>query len=449
MQTNKHKLSTGFQWIASALLLVSCLSTAGLGAVVTNLSVHGWYATLEAGAKFEKTKAPAWPQWRGPSRDGQVAGPAWPDRLSKDSLTQLWRIPLGPSYSGPIVVNDLVFTTETKDKEAEIVYALDRKTGKERWRAEWKGAMTVPFFAASNGSWIRSTPAYDGERLYVAGMRDVLVCLHAQTGKEERRYDFVKELKTPPPDFGFVCSPLVAGDFVYVQAGASVAKLHKETGKIIWRTLQDQGGMFGSAFSSPVIATLAGKRQLVVQGREKLAGVDLASGETLWSQDVPSFRGMNILTPLAVGNSVFTSSYHNKAWLYNISAEQDRYSVSAAWTSKAQGYMSSPVVIDGYVYLHLQNQRFTCIDLKTGEQTWTSNAFGKYCSLVAQGNRILALDQRGILLLIKANPNKFELIDSLKVSEEETWAHLAVSGNELFIRELDALAVYRWQEAPE
>lgn len=386
-----------------------------------------------------------WPQWRGPSRDGQWTGPAWPDRLSKDSLKLLWRIPLGPSYSGPIVSEELVFTTETKNKESEVVVALDRKTGKERWRAEWKGAMTVPFFAASNGSWIRSTPAYDGERLYVAGMRDVLVCLDAKTGKDIWRVDFVKELKTALPDFGFVCSPLLDADAVYVQAGASVTKLDKKTGKIIWRTLDDKGGMMRSAFSSPVIATLSGKRQLIVQGREKLAGVDLDKGEVLWSQIVPAFRGMNILTPTVVGDAIFTSSYQNKSWLYRVSLEKEQYSVSEAWTNNAQGYMSSPVVIDGHAYMHMGNQRFTCINLKSGERTWTSDAFGKYCSMIAQGDRILALDQRGMLLLIKANPKEFELIDSLKISEAETWAHLAVSGDELFIRELNALTVYRWQ----
>lgn len=97
---------------------------------------------------------------------------------------------------------------------AEVVIALDRKTGKERWRAEWKGAMTIPFFAASNGSWIRSTPAHDGERLCVAGMCDVLACLDAKTGKEVWRVDFAKELKTPLPDFGFTCSPLLDGNAV-------------------------------------------------------------------------------------------------------------------------------------------------------------------------------------------------------------------------------------------
>lgn len=65
--------------------------------------------------------------------------------------------------------------------------------------------------------------------------------------------------------------------------------------------------------------------------------------------------------------------------------------------------------------------------------------------MIAQGDQILALDERGSLLLFKANPKKFELLDKVKVSDQVTWAHLAVSGDELFIRELNALAVYRWQ----
>lgn len=401
-------------------------------------AAHG----MEPAADTQPT--PPWPQWRGPTRDGQVAGPTWPDSLQEGSLELLWRIPLGPSYSGPIVSDELVFTTETKNKEIEVASAFDRRTGKNRWSREWPGAISVPFFAKSSGDWIRSTPAYDGECVYVAGMRDVLVCLVAKTGQERWRVDFVKEIKSPLPEFGFVCSPLVDGDAVYVQAGASVAKLNKHTGAIIWRTLPNQAGMLGSAFSSPILANLLGKRQLVVQTRQKLAGVDPDTGDVFWSQVVPSFRGMNILTPVVVGDAIFTSSYQNKSWLYRIDREEDRFTVGEAWSNKANGYMSTPVVINGFAYLHLGNQRFACINLQNGERTWTSQPFGKYTSLVVQGDRILALDEQGTLLLIKANPEKFELLDSRKVSEAETWAHLAISGEELFVRELEALAAYRW-----
>ena len=154
-----------------------------------------------------KAEPSIWPQWRGPNRDGQISGVTWPDKLDTNHLREVWRVELGPSYSGPIVGADQVFTTETKDKKYEIVAAFDRSTGKQLWRAQWEGALSVPFFAKSNGDWVRSTPALDGDRLYVAGMRDVLVCLDARGGKEVWRKDFVKELKTPLPDFGFTCQP--------------------------------------------------------------------------------------------------------------------------------------------------------------------------------------------------------------------------------------------------
>lgn len=404
-------------------------------------------STMQAAApEAQPATGSTWNQWRGPTRDGRVTGEPWPDTLQGDTLQPLWRVAsLAPSYSGPIVSESLVFTTETKDKSTEIVSALDRKTGKVRWRVEWPGAISVPFFAKANGDWIRATPAYDGKFLYVAGMRDVLVCLEADSGRETWRVDFVKELNSPAPDFGFVSSPLIDGDAVYVQAGASVLRLDKHSGKIVWRTLEDAGGLFGSAFSSPVLAKLHGRRQLVVQTRQKLAGVDPETGEVLWSQVVPSFRGMNILTPTVVGDAIFTSSYQNKSWLYNIVREQEQFTVAEAWNNKAQGYMSSPVVVNGYAYLHLGNERFTCIDLKTGERPWTSTPQGKYASLVVQGDRILALNEQGTLLLIKANPEKFELVDSRKVAEGDTWAHLAIVGEELYIRELEALSAFRWR----
>lgn len=388
----------------------------------------------------------SWNQWRGPTRDGQFNGQSWPDSLSETSLVSKWRVELPPSYSGPIVSPSTIYVTGTEDKKTEMVLALDRETGQQKWRAEWPGAMSVPFFAASNGSWIRSTPAFDGESLFVAGMRDVLVSLNAETGAEQWLVDFVKEFESPLPTFGFVCSPLMDGDALYVQAGASFVKLDKKSGKVIWRTLEDDGGMMGSAFSSPIIATLGGVRQILVQTRAKLAGIDPETGAVLWEQKVPSFRGMNILTPVVFNDGIFTSSYQNKSWLFGISKSEGTFRVDEQWSNKASGYMSTPVVIDGHAYIHLQSERFACIDLTTGERTWTSTPKGKYASLVAHGDRILALAETGKLLLIKANPKEFELLDERKVSDQDTWAHLAVCDDEIFVRELKGLVAFRWRD---
>ena len=93
-----------------------------------------------------------WSQWRGPERSGHINQVDWPARLNSKNLTKLWRVPMGPSYSGPVVSSDLVFTTSTEDKKSEVVTAISRKTGEVVWRVEWDGAMKVPFFANRNGS---------------------------------------------------------------------------------------------------------------------------------------------------------------------------------------------------------------------------------------------------------------------------------------------------------
>ena len=205
---------------------------------------------------FATVEAPAWPQWRGPSRDGQVAGPAWPRRLSEAEIKPLWRTSLAPGYSGPIVSGQAVFVTETADKKTEVVRALDRRTGAELWRHSWAGAISVPFYAKSRGDWIRATPAFDGETLFVAGMRDVLVALDGATGRERWRIDFVQAYGTNVPDFGLVCSPLPDGDSVYLQAANSVVRVRKSDGQVVWRSFEGKAGVMSEGcFSSPVIAT--------------------------------------------------------------------------------------------------------------------------------------------------------------------------------------------------
>jgi outer membrane protein assembly factor BamB len=159
---------------------------------------------------------------------------------------------------------------------------------------------------------------------------------------------------------------------------------------------------------------------------------------------------MNILTPVAHGDTVFTSTYGGRTTGFKVTQTGGTFAVAEAWRHKAQGYMTTPVVIGGVAYTHLKSQRIMAIDVATGSERWTSDAtFGKYWSLIGQGDRLLALDQRGILFLLRANSEKFELLDQRKLTTAETWAHLAAAEDGLFVRELNALTAYRWHGAAE
>lgn len=382
-----------------------------------------------------------WLTWRGASRDSLVNDRTWPNTLTEENFKKVWSVPFGDSYSGPIVTTTSVFTTESVDGK-ERVTCVDRRSGQTRWSKDWEGSMKVPFFAARNGSWIRSTPASDGQTLYVGGIRDVLVALDCQTGDEKWRVDFAQKFGKVP-DFGMVCSPLIDGDFIYVQAGKGLHKLNKDSGQIVWSSLGDNGDMMSSgAFSSPVIATLGDKRQLLVQTRTYLAGVDLESGSKLWSKDIASFRGMNILTPTVWDNGIFTSSYGGKSLFLDVETSGTK----TRWENKVEGYMSSPVVIDHYIYLHLRNKRFACIDMKEGKESWITRPYGEYWSMVSNGEKILALDQSGKIRLIAHNPSEYTMLGEVKITDEEAWAHIAIAGSDVVIRTQKSLCLYQWKD---
>jgi outer membrane protein assembly factor BamB len=98
-----------------------------------------------------------WSPWRGDNRDGQLSPNSLPEKL-QGKLDLVWEKPHDPSYSGPVVFDGLLFTTETVQKKYEKVTAYNLSDGSVAWTAQWEGAMAVPFFAASNGSWIGCDP---------------------------------------------------------------------------------------------------------------------------------------------------------------------------------------------------------------------------------------------------------------------------------------------------
>jgi outer membrane protein assembly factor BamB len=412
----------------------------GLSASGAALVAAPWLNAGTSNAISGEDKATNWQGWRGPDRTGLVDGTAWPTSLDESHLTVAWTQSMGDSYSGPICTNDLVFTTESKSGK-ESAMALTLATGENVWTQTWKGAHNVPFFAARNGNWIRATPVTDGTKLYIGGIRDVLCAFDVKTGQEIWRIDFAAKFGKVP-DFGMVCSPIIEDGFLYIQAGKGVHKVNCETSEIAWSSMQDSGDIMSSgAFSSPIIGEINGVRQLIVQSRTTLAGLDRETGAILWSTPIEAFRGMNILTPTIWNNQLFTSSYGGKSVLIDVS---DLKNPKPVWENKLEGYMSSPIVIGQYLYMHLRNKRFACLDLSNGKEAWVTKPFGEYWSMVSDGKSILALDQTGDLRLIAHNPEKFDLISERKLTDEEAWAHLAVLNNRVIVRSQKALTLYNW-----
>jgi outer membrane protein assembly factor BamB len=152
------------------------------------------------------------------------------------------------------------------------------------------------------------------------------------------------------------------------------------------------------------------------------------------------------VTPVLLGDAgIFISMIAGRSMRFDVTIDGDKVSARRTWDTSQTAYMSTPVRIGDFLYSHLESHRLACLDAKTGRPKWTTDpTFGEYVSFVARGDRLLGLDQKGVLYLLRATPEKYDLLDQRKVSDVDTWAHLAVCGDEVFVRDLKGLTAYHW-----
>lgn len=385
----------------------------------------------------------SWSQWRGPSRDGTISG-AWPAVLSDETLVERWRIPLGDGYGGPVVGGELVFSFES-DEDNETIRALHRTDGREVWSATWAASMQVADFAKSHGNWVRSTPIWDGDALFACGMPDVVVCLQADDGAISWQADLAARHGTEKTAYGVASSPLIHGDGLILQAAHSLICLDRATGATVWRVLEDDHE--NNPCASPIYTEIDGVEHVVVLTRGELCAVSPVDGDVLWRHPVSSFLDTTMLTPVDCGGRFLTGPFSEALRMIDVSrGEEGALEASVSWTSRSRGNMATPVVRKGFAYTFNASNRFSCIDLEDGSPAWTSPPTGAdHASLIAIDDRILALTNAGRLQLFRATDDAFELEADLLVAESP-WAHLAISGEELYIRDKADLIAYSWSD---
>lgn len=297
-----------------------------------------------------------WPRFLGPDANGisteKLSNKSWNTKPPK----MLWSVPMSDGgYSGPSVANGLVMIVDHVGNN-DVVRALRLSDGKEAWRFEYEEKVD------SQHGFARATPTVSGGKVYTISRMGVAHCLDAKTGKPIWRVDTIQEFGGKVPQWFVSASPLVDGNRVLFTPGgpdASVVALDKNTGKTLWK-----GGGTGPdmGYATPIVATLAGKRQYVLWLMERLLGLDPATGATLWSFSFP--RSCSIATPVQVGQSVFITSGYNKGCaLVDVGAQ----GASARWQNREmQAHISTPVLVGGYLYGNSDPGLLVCLDPSTG-----------------------------------------------------------------------------------
>jgi outer membrane protein assembly factor BamB len=384
-----------------------------------------------------------WPCWRGPEGTGHVpAGVAVPKTLPGE-VEVVWRMKIADGLGSPVVCGGKVFYLDHQQGK-ETVHAVEAASGRQLWSVPlddiFRDAQSVP------GP--RCTHTADGERLYVQSCRGEFQCLSADDGRTIWRVNFVKDFgavfigergsATGASRHGNTGSAVVDGDRILVgvggRKGASVVCFNKRDGRVIWKSQDDVPG-----HSGPVIAAIAGVKQVISFTSEAVIGLDAGDGRGLWRVPVRTSLGRHVTTPVVVDDMVMVASYQAGLIGIRVSRQGDAFRAERAWAAKRWAInFSSPVAVGTYLYGLGPGKTLFCVDVRTGETAWANGGFfsgGKgYASFLVMNENLLVLAEDGQLSLVAADPKQCRTIATTRVCGRN-WCNPAYVDGKLFLRD--------------
>ena len=379
-----------------------------------------------------------WPQWRGPHRDGTLTSftepKAWPE-----TLMQRWKITVGEGYATPIVVGNRVYQF-SRQGDNEVMRAIDAATGKVIWEKSYAAPFEMVSATKRHGPGPKSTPTYADGRLFTFGMSSIITAWDAATGKELWR-----KKSDLSPQFHTAMSPLVEGGQMILHIGGdrqgALTAFDPATGAVKWEWKGD-----GPAYGSPIIAEIGGARHLMLFSQQNFVGVNPADGQLLWSVPFEARSTTNSITPLVHGNTVIVSGQGKPLTAYIIANRGGRWSADLAWENPQLSMSFSNGVLVGdaiFSMSPLNSGQFFWADVKTGKTLWTSppRQAGN-AAITRSGNLLFVLKDDGQLMVGRANPSGFEPLKTYTVATSATWAPPVISGNRIFVKDVDTLALW-------
>jgi outer membrane protein assembly factor BamB/Ca2+-binding EF-hand superfamily protein len=332
----------------------------------------------------------------------------------------------------------LLTAAELSDYYARVFPGRDGMLTADELRSYYGG------YRNGQGDGPRGTPTLDEERLYAEGANGDLTCLEATTGKTLWHRNLVKDFGGGRPGWGYCESPLVVGNMLIVTPGGkqgTLAALDKMTGETLWRSSDVQQA---AHYSSPVVAELAGVRQVVQFARESVFGVRLGDGALLWKYSGANNGTANIATPIAAENHVFaTSAYGTGGGLVQIIASGDGQRSEEVYFEKKMANHHGGLVLVGEHLYGFGNGGLICMHYLTGKIAWTARSVGKG-SLVYADGMLYCLGEGHQMALVEANPGQYVEHGRFQIENlgRPSWAHPVVADGKLFLRNLNRLTAY-------
>ncbi|MEO7319795.1 MAG: PQQ-binding-like beta-propeller repeat protein [Chthoniobacteraceae bacterium] len=368
-----------------------------------------------------------WLHYRGPTMNGISTEKGWSAEFPATGPKQLWKVDLGIGTASVTVSGDRLYSMGNQNGN-DVIQCLDTKTGAKVWKHQYPLDLDPNMFEGGP----RSTPTIDGGRVYTVSHQGDLWCLDAATGKKIWYKHYQQGFGGRRPQWGYAGSPTIDGNVVLLDVGgkgSSTVALDKATGAVVWKAGDDEAG-----YASPVVASIGGKKTIVIFKASHLVGLDAKGGKELWRTEWKTSYDVNAATPVILGDRILISSgYNHGAALIGISGGKAR----EVWKNKSlREHFNSPVVVGNSIYGVDGNAgggNLVCLDFDTGAVKWIEKST-KGGSLISADGKLIVLTEKGELVIADAVPTGFHAISRAPLMSGRCWVQPVLSGGRLFLK---------------
>ena len=440
------------RWVVAATVLLVCAAwalvrTDGIDGDHDGIYAWRWTETVEQkllaeqgggsvglSASLPATEDPAWPGFRGPSRDGiSASGRGIATDWSASPPVELWSRPVGPAWSSFAVHGNFFYTQEQRgDDEVVACYRID--TGE----AVWLHRDPARFFESNGGAGPRGTPTLSGGRVYTLGATGILNTLDALDGSLVWSRNVATDTQMDIPEWAFSSSPWVTDDLVIAAASGTLVAYDVETGDLRWT-----GPEGGISYSSPHPMSFDGAAHVVLVHGEGVTSLDPADGRLLWQYE---WAGYPMVQPAQAANGDVLASASEGSGIRRLAIRRgaDGWTVDEVWRSMGlKPYFNDFVVHKGHAF-GFDGRILSCIDLKDGQRKWKGGRYGSgQLILLADQDLLLVLSEQGDLALVEAKVDGFKEFARFQGIQGKTWNHPVRVDDLLLIRNSEQMAAYR------
>ncbi|MDR2916557.1 MAG: PQQ-binding-like beta-propeller repeat protein [Tannerella sp.] len=377
-------------------------------------------------------------QWRGENRTGIYNETGLLKSWPANGPELLWHFDgLGEGHSSVSIANNKIYLTGMTDSTG-IIYVLDvngKLLKKKAYGTEWHENY--------NGS--RGTVTVNNGKIYLISGMGGLYCFDENSLDILWQKNVKKDFNSENIKWGINESPLIVGEKIIFTPGGkehNVVALNKNDGKLIW-SCSGEGDL--SAYCSPLYVGNQQVPQIVTMTADHIIGVDIATGKKLWSYENKNRHSVHANTPVYADNMLLCTSGYGKGSVM-LRLKDGGRSIEKVWESiELDSRIGAMVKIGDYAYGSGDANRYWfCVNWQTGEQTYKDNSL-PIGVVIADDGMLYCYSDRGDMALVKATPEKFDLISRFKITmgTEQHWAHPVIYNGVLYVRHGNTLMAYK------